>query len=500
MTGPPYHPIVYVRGYAGTQAEVEDTAATPYMGFNLGSTKVRQTWTGTVVRHIFESPLVRLMKDHGYTDVYEEGTEITGREPPPRSVWIYRYYEPVSADLGTGRRPEMEDYARGLDAFIERMRDQLCGPAGSHDATVEQARQEFGVYLVAHSMGGLVVRCYLQKIKRGQPHPVRKAFTYATPHGGIDFRLVGNIPAFVRVNNTENFSEERMREYLEISGPNTPVSSLDGTFDPDRFFCFVGTNHRDYEAALGLSSAAVGPMSDGLVQIKNASVEGAPRAFAHRAHSGHYGIVNSEEGYQNLVRFLFGDVRVDGLLEVDDITLPPKVARARREGKAIRASYHIETIVRVRGKRWDLHRRTVDEESAIFRTYDEMVKRNRPAYLFSAFLARDARVNKQRATLGFSIDLRVLVPEYVVDGLLFLDEHHEGGYLYREKINLQVAPAPNGVSPRLRYGFDSRTPNRTSQALEGAAQADGHVEYRIPVARNTRPGLSGTLVLRARGA
>ena len=48
------------------------------------------------------------------------------------------------------------------------------------------------------------------------------------------------------------------------------------------------------------------PMSDGLVQIKNASVAGAPRAFVHRSHSGHYGIVNSEEGYQNLRRFLCG--------------------------------------------------------------------------------------------------------------------------------------------------------------------------------------------------
>ncbi len=34
----PYYPIVYVRGYAATMSEIEDTVATPYMGFNLGST------------------------------------------------------------------------------------------------------------------------------------------------------------------------------------------------------------------------------------------------------------------------------------------------------------------------------------------------------------------------------------------------------------------------------------------------------------------------------
>lgn len=44
-------------------------------------------------------------------------------------------------------------------------------------------------------------------------------------------------------------------------------------------------------------------MSDGLVKIENAVVQGAPRAFAYRSHSGHHGVVNSEEGYQNLGAF-----------------------------------------------------------------------------------------------------------------------------------------------------------------------------------------------------
>ncbi len=70
---PPYYPIVYVRGYAGTEGEVEDPFADPYMGFNLGATKIRQAWTGKVGRHIFESPVVRLMKDFDYRDIYEDG-------------------------------------------------------------------------------------------------------------------------------------------------------------------------------------------------------------------------------------------------------------------------------------------------------------------------------------------------------------------------------------------------------------------------------------------
>ena len=31
----PYYPIIYVRGFAATQGEIEETSATPYMGFNL---------------------------------------------------------------------------------------------------------------------------------------------------------------------------------------------------------------------------------------------------------------------------------------------------------------------------------------------------------------------------------------------------------------------------------------------------------------------------------
>jgi hypothetical protein len=75
-------------------------------------------------------------------------------------------------------------------------------------------------------------------------------------------------------------------------------------------FTLIGTNPEDYDVARGLSSRAVGAKSDGLVQIENAYVPGARFAFVHRSHSGRYGIVNSEEGYQNLRRFLLGDLEV----------------------------------------------------------------------------------------------------------------------------------------------------------------------------------------------
>jgi hypothetical protein len=66
----PFHPIIYVRGFAATQSEIEETVADPYMGFNVGSTKARMVWTGDLKRFYFESPLVRLMSDRDYDDVF----------------------------------------------------------------------------------------------------------------------------------------------------------------------------------------------------------------------------------------------------------------------------------------------------------------------------------------------------------------------------------------------------------------------------------------------
>lgn len=56
------------------------------------------------------------------------------------------------------------------------------------------------------------------------------------------------------------------------------------------------------------------------MKIDRAYVRKANRAFVHRSHSGRYGEVNSEEGYQNLRRFLFGRYTVQ--VELCGLTLP----------------------------------------------------------------------------------------------------------------------------------------------------------------------------------
>ena len=525
MAGPlfkhPYYPIIYVRGYAGTDSDIEDTVSDPYMGFNLGSTRIRTLWTGDTERYYFESPLVRLMKDHKYADVYSAGlnnTEIDKVEPgtiDTRSITIYRYYDQVASVFGKGKQVAMEDFGRGLSDLILKLRDRIC--------LTDADKADFKVYLLGHSMGGLVIRCFLQNDAIGDQAAkkyVDKVFTYATPHNGIEMEIIGNVPAFFTTQSVDNFNRDRMRQYLGLPAGTERVSTLNGKFDLDRFFCLVGTNPKDYTVAAGWSSRLVGPFSDGLVRMDNAVVfdgkDGdngtsklGPRAYVYRSHSGYYGIVNSEEGYQNLTRFLFGDFRVDGSLEVRDITLPNDVEQARLDGKQVRASYQFEVVGRVRGAHWDLSRRLANENSALFRKYGELfpnvarpeidhLNRDNPV-LFNVHLSESAKENPRRNSLGFSIDLGVLVPDYEVDGILWRNNHYPGGYIFRDKLNLEAVPPKTEKDEwQLRYGFDSRTPNRATTQADKRIVDGETIEFRVPIVQKNRPGIDATLVLNAR--
>ena len=106
----PYFPIIYVRGYAMTRDEIVETTSTPFMGFEAGSTKMRQAQDGSVRKFVFESPLVRLMKDYDYRDVYDGGAELRGGISP-RSIVIHRYYDEADPAFGSGKVPSIADAA-----------------------------------------------------------------------------------------------------------------------------------------------------------------------------------------------------------------------------------------------------------------------------------------------------------------------------------------------------------------------------------------------------
>jgi hypothetical protein len=518
----PYHPIIYVRGFAATQGEIEETVADPYMGFNIGSTKARVAWTGDVKRFYFESPLVRLMSDHGYEDVFVDGDDLLAAERadhpvPYRCIVIYRYYDDASKDFGDGKTPPIEHFAKGLGNLIQRLQEKI---SANKDNKITP--KDFRVHLVAHSMGGLVCRAFLQNPKLGSAEArgaVDKLFTYATPHNGIDMRIVRNVPGWLSFGDINNFNREKMAKYLAV--PRGDDVSIVKNFPPERIFNLVGTNPRDYAVAGGVSAWAAGDGSDGLVRIENATTHGpgpdgkdvsSPRAFVHRSHSGHYGIVNSEEGYQNLTRFLFGALRVDGVLDIDDITLPVEVQKAHEEGKTVRASYQFEIVASVRGCQWQLTRREVRENSAIFRSYGELFPgedgtkrapdRAKSPHLFSLFLDPSKSVKASRS-VSFAFDIKVLVPDYVVDGLLFLKRHYEGGFIFRDLILVEAFPdatAPAGW--RIKYGYQDINPGKPGVDAETRPLTTGKpnagIAFDIPIEQKARPGLRGTLRIEVR--
>jgi pimeloyl-ACP methyl ester carboxylesterase len=312
-----YLPIIYVRGFAGGTGGINNAADDPFYGFNAGSTHIRVGSGGTPRFYQFESPLLRLIMDHGYR------LEVNGGQAQvlaaagentlnPRTIWIYRFYDASADTFGVAPQPfEMEAAAQGLRDFIHLV--------------LAKTRDADQLYLVAHSMGGLVCRSAIQRYmtQDSSPFPVSKVVTYATPHGGIDIELGGPVIDWIigifGPAGSEIFQERRMRQYL-MPEDMQDRKPRDADWDPrepytsrlqaERYLSLVGTNSDDFGVAAGLSSLAVGVKSDGLVQIRNAYVKGSNRAYMHRSHSGRYGIVNSEEGYQNLQRFLFGNLKI----------------------------------------------------------------------------------------------------------------------------------------------------------------------------------------------
>lgn len=516
----PYYPIIYVRGYAMSEGERDETAADPFCGFNSGSTVYRAAIdrNAAAKRFIFESPVLRLASDFDYSDAYENGNDIMDPDWAPRtgmtgiaarSIVIYRYYDSGSTHFGDGKASPIEDYAWGLSTLILRVRDLVCAQeAGA------LAPKDFRCYLVAHSMGGLVVRGFLQNPALGSDaarKAVDKVFTYATPHNGIEVAGM-NVPAWLGASDMNNFNRQRMAGYLALEAAYAKYGRVDylpeSAFPLERMFCMVGTNRGDYEAGKGLSRTFVGHGSDGLVKVENASVWGldaqnnvtgtVATAYAYRSHSGYYGIVNSEESYQNLTRFLFGDVRVDLWLQIDDVKLPAEI-----EHDDVDALYQFELLARPRGKRWLLSRRVAEEDSPACRTHKQLTAPGadgaKLVYLSTVFLANRAKVsnNPDDRTLSYSMDLRVRVPDYEKKKAFWPNQHYEGSYLFRDSLIVTLEPPQvEGEAWTVKYGWESDKVGVATHSLAYKALQDDKLRLEVPFAGPaSKPGIAGKVVL-----
>ncbi|HWS57593.1 MAG TPA: hypothetical protein VN257_03570, partial [Actinotalea sp.] len=121
-------PIIYIRGFAGETAGINEAVDDPFYGFNSGSTHVRVGRGGDPVFYQFESPLLRLMLDHGY-QLYVKGGQLAWltAQPdgsvPAGTIWIHRFYDRSASSWG-GRPEEfsLETAAQDLLALVTLVR------------------------------------------------------------------------------------------------------------------------------------------------------------------------------------------------------------------------------------------------------------------------------------------------------------------------------------------------------------------------------------------
>lgn len=266
---------------------------------------------------------------------------------------------------------------------------------------------------------------------------------------------------------------------------------------------------------MGVSRAFAGDGGDGPVKVDGASVRRvdkqlnftrtAATACCYRAHCGTFGIVNSEEAYQNLACFLFGDIRVDIWLQVDEARLPEMLQAVARE----QLLYQFELMARPRGKRWFPRRRVAEEDSPACRAQQLSTKNATGCdrvYLFSAFLANRSKVVKidsakplatQDRTLAYAMDIAVRVPDYQVEKRFWPDQHFEGSPVFRDSLLISLEPPlDEGGDWRTLHSRESQRAGLATKALSYAEVkgAGIRIEVELPAVSN-KTGLSGEVLL-----
>jgi hypothetical protein len=472
-------PIIYVRGFAGERG-IEKAVEDPFYGFNEGSVHVRVGRSGDPSFFQFESPLLRLIIDEQYKILVEGSQErylldAERARVPRESIWVYRFYDVSAASLTKQAHqpaPDEDD----LNQPAEYRKFDMLRSAENLMTLIDMVKDRTGaprVNLVAHSMGGLICRCLIQKVLPDRNdhalNHIDRLFTYGTPHGGIrfdvGFGLLERVRDTFNIEGGDVFGRRRMYEYLtpdsqyRRDGPEKDweVNAIpENLFPGERVFCLIGTNPADYDVAFGLSAKAVGAKSDGLVQIDSAYVPKAKFAFVHRSHSGRYGMVNSEEGYQNLQRFLFGDLEVTA--DLVNIHLPGKATDE--------IVWQAETKLSVRGLPIVMHEQQAAHHCPIQLEHPKGEDTaDRPVPLVTTFLSSRAALRPDKVeTLRYMLHLRV-ISIHERNGVFWFKDHIEQSADFDDTLIVDVEPAPEGGIPKAwaKWASEIKTPLRSYQ-------------------------------------
>ena len=328
-------PLILIRGFGGLT--VDDERRLAYQGFNDGTVYPHKRGEN----YIYEGLILRYLKSNwryhdatnvvgyysrpveqdgtlpegldgldpnyfsGHRVVIDPGTAlnlVAAPEDPRRSLWVFRYYDLDERSFNI--------YGDALVRLIDFVRDLTVLKTGHPKPPVN---------IVAHSMGGLIVREAVQVtlpgLGRSASDCINKIVTLGTPHRGI---------AFQGVRDWKLIDAEEELERFNPAAQEDPANqwawvNFARFFPPERVLCVVGTNYRTYgtKIATGLNRLFSTPQeqgwtynrSDGLVKQSSAQLPGAPRTFIHKCHGGYDSIVTARESFEVTTRFFHGDVR-----------------------------------------------------------------------------------------------------------------------------------------------------------------------------------------------
>jgi pimeloyl-ACP methyl ester carboxylesterase len=512
-------PIIYIRGYAGSTSGIDTQVDDPFYGFNKGATHVRVGGAGEPRFYQFEGPMLRLMIDHDYQLLVHGDQRAFLESAKPGtvaadSIWVYRFYDQAATTfVQQPHRGILSRLVTGVQNHVSANGfDIESAAAGLLDlidlVTTKIEGDDKRVILVAHSMGGLIARCMMQKIavKRGRSTKdlVAKLFTYGTPHGGIVFQnaALNWFEDVIGSAGSDIFAPQNMYGYLEPDknygdqprdgAQWDPQAIPEDVFDVDNVFCLIGTDSKDY----GVSKTVVGPKSDGLVRIEHAYVRKAHRAFVFKSHSGSYGEVNSEEGYQNLRRFLFGRWKV----RVDLVGLPAGLTAAAGNGTT---SWQADMRLAVRGLPVVLSEQRADQFCPV-QLNDELARQSdtpdHPVPLLTTFLldphaagGRTATVeeetsDKHGGIARYSMTLRVAqVKEH--DRFFDFSDHLEQVFDWADAAIFDVGPDQAGTglvawanwNTQIPGALDDFDPTTTAARQQISRLSGGQWQFELPL-------------------
>lgn len=228
-------------------------------------------------------------------------------DDPCRSIWVFRYY-----DLNDR---EFKVYGEALVRLINFIRE-LTVMQSEGDP---QIKSDPKVNIIAHSMGGLLVREAVQRTypKKGLKAEdyINKIVTLGTPHRGVTFQVLRDWISIEAADDIKHFNPE----FQDDQNNDASFWNFAKHFPVERLLTVVGTNYRSYGMGIATAlnrffsaSGEYGPnynRSDGLVKQISAQIPGAPRTFVNKCHGGFDSLITSRESFEIATRFLFGNVQ-----------------------------------------------------------------------------------------------------------------------------------------------------------------------------------------------